>query len=96
MSIPFTQYLLPDGRRRPEVIDMPEEIEALAERFIKSGGRYECEMLRDMETISVTAVHLVDDEPQDVVIKLCKNGPDVVPAVEHVVRESVKWLEDKP
>jgi hypothetical protein len=45
MTIPFTQYLRLNGRKRPVEIDRPEEIEAIARRFIESGGRYECEEL---------------------------------------------------
>ena len=45
MSIPFTQYLRPDGRKRAVEIDMSKEVEDLAKRFIAAGGRYECEEL---------------------------------------------------
>lgn len=88
MSIPFTQYLLPDGRRRDEAIDRPGEIEAIANRFIAAGGRYECEILTTGE-VSLTAVKEVDGEEQDVGIVLCPNAPGAVgPKVDELVRLS--------
>jgi hypothetical protein len=90
--IPFTQYLRPDGRKVDEGIDMPAEIEALAQRFLRAGGRYEAEVLRE-GTVSFTAVYRVNEEPQDIAIELCPNGPDVPYAVEMLVRKSIAWLD---
>lgn len=93
MSIPFTQYMLPNGRRRAEKIDRPPEIEALAERFIAAGGRYECEILTT-GLVSITAVFLVGNELQDIAIEVCpNNGPAVEDAVDFVVRSSIAFLE---
>ena len=59
MSILFTQYLRPDGRKRGVEIDMSQEVEDLAKRFIAAGGRYECEELTTGHA-SLTAVYEVD------------------------------------
>ncbi len=96
MSIEFTQYLMPNGRREQTFIDdMPAEIEAMADQFIAAGGRYESEMLRDYAIISLTACYRVGGEEQDVEIEICKNGPDVPGAVERLIRKSVAWLRDR-
>lgn len=87
MSIPFTQYILPNGRRREETIERPAEIEAIASRFIESGGKYECEVLTTGH-VSLTAVKEVDGEPQDVEIIICNNGPDIPVKVDELVRRS--------
>jgi hypothetical protein len=76
MTIAFTQYLRPDGRKRSCEIDRPPKVEALAEQFIAVGGRYECEELTTGD-VSLTAVYEVDGEDQDVAIELCINGPAV-------------------
>lgn len=89
--IPFTQYLRPDGRPSDEGIEMSAEIEALAQRFIAAGGRYEAEVLRE-GTVSLTAVH-DDAEEKDIAIELCPNGPEVDAAVEKLVRKSIAWLD---
>lgn len=91
MSIPFTQYLRPNGRQRAIEIDMPVEIEELAQRFIEAGGSYEAEILTTGD-VSLTASFPVDGEPEDIAIALAPNGPGIDDAVESVVRDSVKWL----
>jgi hypothetical protein len=93
MSIPFTQYLLPDGHCVDTSIDMPAEIEELAQKFIIAGGRFEAEILTTGH-VSITAAYEIDGELQDIAIKVAVNGPPVVEAVEYVVRQAVKWLEE--
>src|SRR5215831_21154832 len=93
MSIPFTQYLRPDGRRRAVEIDMSQEVEDLAERFIVAGGRYECEELTTGHA-SLTAVYDVDGEDQDIAIEVCPNGPEVLGRVEKLVRRSILRLRE--
>lgn len=89
MSIPFTQYLLPTGQKRGELIDRPPDIEVMAHRFIASGGRYECEILRTGE-VSLTAVAEIDGKEQDVAIVICNNGPEIPGKVDELVRLSVQ------
>ena len=89
-GIPFTQYLRPDGRKRPVSVEMPDDIEALAFAFIERGGWFEVEELTSGHA-SLTACHIVDDEPQDIAIRVVENGPPVVPAVEALVREAAAW-----
>lgn len=83
MAIPFTQYVLPDGRKRSEHIERPADIEAMADKFIESGGRYECEILTTGH-VSLTAVKGDDD----VEIVICSNGPGVGERVDELVRLS--------
>lgn len=90
LGIPFTQYLRPDGEKRPTAIDMPEDIEALAFAFIERGGWFEVEELTSGHA-SLTACHIVDGEPQDIAIRVVENGPPVVPAVEALMREAAAW-----
>ena len=87
MAIKFTQYVLPNGHKRDEFIDRPAEIEALADKFVASGGWYEAEILRTGE-VSFTACRRVDGEPQDIDIEVVPNGPAVLDAVDRLVRRS--------
>lgn len=92
MAIPFTQYLLPHGRRKAAEIERPEDIEAIAQKFIESGGRYECEVLTTGH-VSLTAVKEVDGEEDDVAIAICQNEPGLIGAkVDEVALESQKFL----
>jgi hypothetical protein len=93
MTIPFTQYLRPNGRRRDVEIDRPSDIQALARRFIESGGRYECEHLTTGEA-SLTAVKEIDGEEQDIAIEVVPNGPEVPAAVDRLVRASAARFAD--
>jgi hypothetical protein len=96
MSIPFTQYLRPNGQRVTVEIDRPAEIEQLAHQFIAAGGRYECEELTTGHA-SLTAVHPNCDYG-DCAIEIVVNGrgwlSKVPAAVDRVVQKSIKWLDE--
>lgn len=86
-GIPFTQYLMPNGRRDSVWIERPAAIEAKAQAIIAAGFRFECEMLSDYGTISLTIADPEADE--DVAIEVCANGPEVPTAVDRLVTEFV-------
>lgn len=84
-GIRFTQYLMPDGRTRPQWVERPPEIEALAARLTECGACFEIEMLRDT-TISMTCERDNEDGEIDVLAhELCPNGPAVPLAVDRLV-----------
>jgi hypothetical protein len=85
MAIPFIEYRLPNGSQHPCSIERPFDVEALAANFMRAGGRFECEILRTGQ-VSLTAVAEVDGEAQDIDIEIVRNGPDVGPAVDKLVR----------
>jgi len=87
MPIEFTQYLRPDGRRTMVDIDRSPEIEALADKIVAAGGRFECEHLTT-DHASFTVAYLGDD----LAIEVCKNGPEVPAAVDRLVRKAAKKL----
>ena len=94
VSIPFTQYHLPNGRKTDEVIDRSPEVEFIADAFIESGGRYECEILTTGE-VALTAVKEVDGEELDVAIIVCDNGPDIPGKVDELVKRSIAYIRKK-
>jgi len=85
MSIPFTQYLRPDGRRRDDSIDRPVEVEEQAKRLIAGGVRFEAEVLRTGE-VSLEAV--LKDE--SLALEVVRNGPGVPEAVDRLVRAAAE------
>lgn len=96
MSITFTQYLRPNGRKRRTKIDRPPDIEELANQFIAAGGWYESEELNTGHA-SLTACFVVDNEQKDIAIEVCKNGPEVPAAVDRLVRKSIAYITvDQP
>lgn len=83
-EIPFTQFLLPNGRRRQVQFQTEsKEVADTALQLIEQGVSFEIEILRTGE-ISMETIY--EDEP--VANDLCSNGPAVVEAVEKLVRRT--------
>lgn len=80
-AIPFTQYMMPNGRRQAVHIDRPDEISVRAEKIIERGYRFEVEMLSDFQTISLTIANDEDDHE----IEICQNGPEVPDAIDRMI-----------
>lgn len=89
--IPFTQYLRPNGRREAVEINRPDAIEAIAQRFIASGGRYTCEVLTN-GMVSLAAEKVWEGEERDVVIVLSQNGPVIDEKVDELVSKSAVFI----
>lgn len=70
-------------------VDRPAEIATPALVLIEKGYRLECEMLTDMETVSLTVVGPDDDG--DVAIELSKNGPEIIGAVDRLVAKAAAF-----
>ena len=87
MSIPFTQYLRPDGRKTAVEIERPENIERKAHRFIDAGGRFECEHLTTGHA-SLTAVW----KDEDIAIEVVPNGTAVPAAVDRLVAKATSQV----
>lgn len=85
MSIPFTELVLPEGRRREISIDRPADVVAMAAALIGKGFRFEVERLRTGE-VSMDCSRPADDGP--VSMQICANGPGVPDAVDVLVREA--------
>lgn len=92
MSIPFTQYLLPDGRRKHIEIERPAPIEAMAQEIRTAGFRFEAEVL----TNGVVSLTIYSQElEEDVAIKLCSNDAMVPAAVDVLVAQFYEKLRKK-
>ena len=89
MLIPFTQYLLPNGRTRTvnwECTSHEQEIKA--QSLLDAGAKFECEMLQTGQ-VSLTC-ELKDNtgEMQTLAHEICANDPEVVKAVAHLVESA--------
>jgi hypothetical protein len=84
MTIPFTQYILPHGRRRSiEFEAANENVERIAHELIERGCRFEAEIL------STGMVSLTCEYPDLTLgIELSPNGPPIVAAVERLVKNA--------
>lgn len=96
-TIPFTQYLRPDGRKQDVLTSDPsytdEDLKA-AQAIIDAGFRFEIEVLTN-GMISMT----ISDSDGDYVNKLCSNTisvPDTVKRLIHTYDiETLKSLRDQ-
>lgn len=80
-GIPFTQFLMPDGRIDFQWIDgLPEPIVEKAKAIVAAGYVFEIEMLRDYKTVRMT----ISDDLQDYDQHTVENGPEVP--------ETVAWM----
>ena len=82
-TIPFTQYMLPNGARRSATFECNEETYAQSKRLLEDGYYFDAEIL-STGMVSLTC----EEEDRLVNIEVVANGPDVVQAVERLVAES--------
>ncbi len=85
MTIPFTQYLMPDGRKSLQLIDMDEETENKAQEILDAGYAFEMEMLRDYKTCSFSIFDPRRD--CDVAMEIAVNGPPVLVAIKKLIMD---------
>ena len=78
--IPFTQYLRPNGRKVEVSIERPKDIYDKAMDIIKSGYRFEIEVLTTGH-IHVSIADNEDDQTNEVV----PNGPEVPIVVDRMI-----------
>jgi hypothetical protein len=95
MAIKFTQFVHPHGRKVPVAIDHTPEVEALAEEMVKQGCLFEIEVLPGMGMVNM------DIQPPDgagvFAVEVVPNGPEVVEAVERLVRRAhARWKQGPP
>lgn len=87
--IPFTQFLMPDGRKRDEAISRPAHIEAMAKELLNRGCNFEIEMLSTGE-ISLEVMR----GEESLAHELCSNGPAVPIAADSIVTQAFRISTD--
>jgi hypothetical protein len=85
MSIPFTQFMRPDGRQVPVTIDRPKEIEDTAKRLIAAGYRLEIEHLM---TNAVSMEVIRPSGEDSLAMEICANGAQVPMAVDKMILDA--------
>lgn len=96
LTIPFTQFHLPNGRRTEELfLCENKETAELAKKIIDAGGRFEAEVLRTGH-VSLTVTYDVDveDGRQDIAIKVVENGPSVATAIDELAKDAWTYITE--
>lgn len=86
-AIPFTQYMLPDGRPREIKIERSDAVADKAQQIIDAGYRFEAEVLTTGDVSFTVTGPMPDDKEEegDVDIEVTSNGPGVFEAVDRLV-----------
>ena len=93
VAIPFTQFLLPDGRKRSVSIERPGEVARLAHELIDAGYRFECECLPGGNDVSLTCENDEFGDSRDVIaIVVATNGPGIPDVVDQLVHNAHEAL----
>jgi len=80
--VEFTQYMLPDGEKKPIQIHVPMDLQVKATEINKRGYKFEAEVLRTGEVSFTVADPKLGD---DIEIEICPNGPGVMEAVHRLI-----------
>ena len=94
-AVPFTQFLMPNGRRQTILIDRPVEVADAALWLIAQGCSLEIEMLSDYTTISMEVMGPpgADGEDNCLAGDICPNGPEVPVHVDRMIFKAKAHLE---
>jgi hypothetical protein len=90
-EIPFTQYLLPNGKQRKELfLTEREDVYDKAMNMIEAGLWFEIEMLTTGHvSVTVSGLQQLEegDEPeaQDLAFAIAANGPPLVEKIERMI-----------
>lgn len=81
-TVPFTQYLLPDGRKAPVLFETDKEHSAKGAAIRAAGFEFEIEMLTT-GAVSATIVDPISEEDVDIVV--ASNGPTSSAAINAMI-----------
>lgn len=95
MNIPFTQYLLPDGRRKETSIDVGPLEHVAFESARACGFRMTCEIL----TNGLISMAIEHPELGDFDCIVCANGPDVPQKLSNMLlrfdrTKAEEWIKE--
>lgn len=92
MELPFVRQF-PNGRRGLSTVEVADDVGHMGKKFIALGGAYVCEILPSGYARIAACVQGEDGKQIDVEQDACENGPNLIEAVERLVRASVKHVE---
>ena len=93
-TMTFTQFIFPNGERKPQVMDVPDEIEKLAAELTAVGWGFEIECDPRSNLVLMDCC----DIDEQLASRVCRNDKQVPIKVIELVREAHEhWIaRDKP
>lgn len=90
MSIPFTQYLMPDGRKKLAAIEMEAEVEAKAKTLLEKGCHF------DIEVLNTGMISMTCEKGEELIsIAICENNFAVVDSVRLIIDKATEMLRER-
>lgn len=71
MSIPFIEFVRPNGRKVERALDSDDVTEAMAQDLIDAGCRFTAELIPEVNMVSITA----ENDREDIAFRLFRNSP---------------------
>jgi len=96
MQLHFTQYLMPNGRKKNVFFEIENSIlVGKVETLLEQKCYFECEMLQTGK-ISLTCMQVNHEyeEEETLAIEVCENGPEVVNAVARLIENAYIKLNE--
>ena len=90
-QVEVTQYLLPDGRQRKNIVRLPEDVQDQYADMLQHGCRLEAEILSTGE-VSLTVCDM--EEEQDIDIRIARNGPATTQALIEMLNARAWRIKD--
>lgn len=85
MKLWFTQYMLPDGRRKPIETEVSDDLRDKVQAILDAGLKFEIEILRNGMVSATICDH--DNDMGDLAYSITSNGPAVTEGIEKMIRE---------
>lgn len=94
MKLTVTQFMRPDGRRKPITLEIPDDCKSKVEEFQACGCEITCEQMMNGQ-----AVQYISHDEGDFAIEMSNSGKDADAALLKMIRgfdtaEFNKWLEE--
>lgn len=83
-SIPFTQYLRPNGQRRKTFFPISDdELADRAEEIMRAGYVFTAELIMATQLVVLT----ISDDQEDLAIVISNNGPEITDSIHSMIRD---------
>lgn len=94
MKVPFTQFLMPDGRRKQVFFDCKPEQDSKVMSLIEAYVSFEAEVLQTGEVSLTVEFEMPDGENETLAHEICPNGPEVETAVEKLINNAHQRFQE--
>ena len=85
---------MPDGRQKEVFFEASDEYAGLVRTLLDAEAVFECEVLQTGEVSLTVEFTMPDGENETLAHEICKNGPEVVEAVQKLIVNANNQLSE--